>query len=65
MLYENLANDLRIYRRDNKLTQAQLGRLLGVSRQTVSNWELCKDFPQRKNLDKFYELLSPQREPPF
>ena len=43
------------YRRKNKLSQEQLAEKIGVTRQTISNWELNTtkpDVTQSKNIDK-------------
>jgi DNA-binding XRE family transcriptional regulator len=34
-----IAEKIKEYRRENKLTQYEFGRLLGVSAQAVSKWE--------------------------
>ena len=43
------------YRRKNKLSQEQLAEKIGVTRQTISNWELNTtkpDITQVKNISK-------------
>ncbi|MBE6725146.1 MAG: helix-turn-helix transcriptional regulator [Ruminococcaceae bacterium] len=39
---------IRAYRRDTGLTQAQLGARLGVTGNTVNNWEAGRTEPSRK-----------------
>lgn len=39
---------IRAYRRDTGLTQAQLGATLGVTGNTVNNWEVGRTEPSRR-----------------
>ena len=36
----DLGEKIQKYRKKNKLSQEQLGELIGVTRQTISNWEI-------------------------
>lgn len=45
-LGENIYN----LRKKNNLSQEQLGELAGVTRQTISNWELCETTPNTEQL---------------
>lgn len=41
----NIANQILNIRKEQKLTQEEFGRLFYVTRQTVSNWENGKSYP--------------------
>ncbi len=46
-------------RKEQKLSQEQLGELLGVTRQTISNWELGESSPdilEAKELASIFEI---------
>ena len=45
-------------RNDSKLTQEQVAEALGVSRQTISNWENEKSYPDIINVIKMSDLYS-------
>jgi transcriptional regulator with XRE-family HTH domain len=45
-------------RRSNGLSQGEFGRKMGVSRQTISKWELGKAQPERENIEKMTEIYS-------
>ena len=45
-----LGERLRQIRKDNNLTQEELAALLHVTRQTVSNWECEKSYPDLESL---------------
>ncbi|MGE5510302.1 MAG: helix-turn-helix domain-containing protein [Bacteroidota bacterium] len=47
---DRLAKRIRDARRDAKLTQAQLGARLGITKQTISNWEVGRGEPSVKQL---------------
>jgi len=41
----DIANQISNIRKEQKLTQEEFGRLFYVTRQTVSNWENGKSYP--------------------
>ena len=41
----DIGNQILSIRKEQKLTQEEFGRLFYVTRQTVSNWENCKSYP--------------------
>ena len=41
----NIGNQILNIRKDNQLTQEEFGKLFHVTRQTVSNWENGKSYP--------------------
>ena len=41
----NIGNQILNIRKENQLTQEEFGRLFHVTRQTVSNWENGKSYP--------------------
>lgn len=51
-----LAENLKFYRIAAELSQAELARKLGVSRQAVTNWETGKSVPSSEFLYKLCEL---------
>ena len=55
----NLGQKIQKYRKYNKLSQEQLGELVGVTRQTISNWELnesAPDISQAKELSRIFDI---------
>ena len=42
----NIGNQILNIRKDNQLTQEEFGKLFHVTRQTVSNWENGKSYPE-------------------
>jgi DNA-binding transcriptional regulator YiaG len=45
----NITNiEFRLWRKKNKLTQAQVADYLGCTTRTINNWE-CKGFPKQRN----------------
>lgn len=55
----NFNDRLADLRRKKRLSQEQLGYELGVSRQTVSNWELGQSYPDFQRLvllSDYYEM---------
>lgn len=48
-----LNNNLKYCRQSLEITQLALGKILGVSKQTVSNWENNNDVIPLKNLVRF------------
>nr|WP_270187649.1 helix-turn-helix transcriptional regulator [[Ruminococcus] lactaris] len=41
----DIGSKIKAARLDKKLTQEQVAEILGVSRQTISNWENEKSYP--------------------
>ena len=41
----NIGNQILNIRKENQLTQEEFGKLFHVTRQTVSNWENGKSYP--------------------
>ena len=55
----NLGNKIASLRKKNNLSQEQLGELVGVTRQTISKWELeetTPDIKQSKELSKIFKV---------
>ena len=48
---------IKAARIEKKLTQEQVAELLGVSRQTISNWENEKNYPDIKSLVLMSEVF--------
>ena len=42
----NIGNQILNIRKENQLTQKEFGKLFHVTRQTVSNWENGKSYPE-------------------
>ena len=42
----NIGNQILSIRKENQLTQEEFGKLFHVTRQTVSNWENGKSYPE-------------------
>ena len=56
----NLGNQILNIRKEQQLTQEEFGRLFHVTRQTVSNWENKKSYPDLQVLDLLYLVCFPQ-----
>nr|WP_263313403.1 helix-turn-helix transcriptional regulator [Mammaliicoccus sp. Marseille-Q6498] len=54
----NLPTRLKELRKSNKLTQEEVAEKIHVSRQTLSNWETGKNFPDLQNLLYLCELYN-------
>lgn len=60
-----LKGDIRLFRPDrlkavrvvHNKSQNELGRALGVSHQTIAQWELGKAWPSNENAQKLMKLL--------
>ena len=46
----NIGNQISNIRKEQQLTQEEFGRLFHVTRQTVSNWENAKSYPDLQTL---------------
>lgn len=53
-----IGSKLKIARNDKKLTQEQAAELLGVSRQTISNWENNRSYPDIISVIKMSDIYS-------
>lgn len=49
---------VRTCRKKKRLTQNELGELLGVSRRTIINWENCRKKISKKNIEKIKIFLN-------
>ena len=54
----NIGNQISAIRKEQQLTQEQFGSLFHVTRQTVSNWENEKSFPDIVNVIKLSDLYN-------
>ena len=52
-----VSEKIKEYRRENRLTQEEFGRLLGVSAQAVSKWEREECYPDITFLPDIASLL--------
>lgn len=52
-----LGKEIRTARLNQKLTQKELSKLLGVSVLNVSRWENDRHFPESKNLIRLMQVL--------
>ena len=52
------AEKLQKLRKQNGLSQEQLGEQIGVTRQTISNWELNETTPNPEQLKALSKVLS-------
>ncbi|MBO2684963.1 S24 family peptidase [Shewanella algae] len=55
---KTLGERLKAYRKSSKLTQAELGKRVGVSGATISQWESGDTSPKGENLHKLARALS-------
>lgn len=53
----NIGKKILFYRKKNQISQEQLAEKIGVSRQTISNWELEETIPDVKQLLKLAEIF--------
>lgn len=54
----NLGEQIFTHRKKQRLSQEQLGALVGVTRQTISNWELNETLPDAKQLLALSDALA-------
>lgn len=54
----NTGKNIYDIRTERKMSQEEFGKLLHVTRQTVSNWELEKSYPDLETLIKISDLFS-------
>lgn len=57
----NVGNQIRNYRKGRQFSQEDLAEKVFVSRQTISNWETEKSYPDLQSL----LLLATLFDPPF
>lgn len=50
--------NIKNYRKKNKLTQGELGKLLGVGTSAVSSWEIGKNKPLMDNIQKMSDIFN-------
>jgi len=53
-----IGNKLKNARNEKGITQEQAAELLDVSRQTISNWENCKSYPDIISVIKMSDVYS-------
>ena len=53
----NIGNQILNVRKEKQLTQEEFGRLFHVTRQTVSNWENGKSYPESANSCKHEQSI--------
>ncbi|MDT0656337.1 helix-turn-helix domain-containing protein [Staphylococcus chromogenes] len=54
----NLPSRLKELRKNNKMTQEEVAEKIHISRQTLSNWETGKNYPDLQNLLYLCELYN-------
>ena len=52
-----ISEKIKHYRFEQKLTQQEFGRLVGVSAQAISKWERCECYPDITMLPAIAEFL--------
>ena len=52
-----VSEKIREYRREHRLTQEELGRILGVSAQAISKWEREECYPDITFLPELAAML--------
>ncbi len=58
LLYVDVGNQIRYYRKENKLSQVELAEKIYVSSQTISNWENERSYPDLHNLIALTSLFN-------
>ena len=58
MKTEDVGNKIKQLRNKNRLTQAELGKKLGVTYQAISNWENGRNTPDLQILIKIAEVFN-------
>ena len=54
----SISQNIKAYRKHNSLTQQQLADRIGVTHQTVSNWESGRSMPSIDKLNEISEKLN-------
>ena len=57
-LRNDIGNQILNIRKENQLTQEEFGKLFHVTRQTVSNWENGKSYPELQILVSISDQFS-------
>lgn len=57
MIKSHIGKRIRQYRKDADMTQETLARLLGVSRPTISSWEIDRTEPSMEDVQKIAEAI--------
>lgn len=57
MIRQLFCESLKDYRIENQLTQSDLAKMLGVTKQTVINYENGKTYPREENLKEIESVL--------
>ncbi|TCJ39502.1 helix-turn-helix domain-containing protein [Parafrankia sp. BMG5.11] len=52
-----LGSKLYLLRRESKLTLAELGKRVGVSKPTIWAWENCKAYPRKERIPAIAQAL--------
>ena len=55
-IYNDAGKQIRDYRKNQKLTQKQLAKILDVSTTTIKRWENNKSYPRLKNFELFIKM---------
>lgn len=51
-----IGEQLRVARQQHQLSQEQIAEMLGVSRQTISNWETSRSYPDIERVMRLAEI---------
>jgi len=54
---KTIRDHIRMVRLDRQLTQKQVSTFLGVTADTVTNWELNRNYPRQRYYQSIYEFL--------
>ena len=54
----SLGDNIKKYREQRNLSQYALAKQLGISQQSIAQWEISKTSPRRKTIDKLANILS-------
>ena len=55
---DSIANNIRVFRKKKRITQAELSQKTGLSRNTIVNFENSKRDPRIKDLRKIANALN-------
>ena len=62
MIKSNVGNNIKKYRKQAELSQAEFSKKLGVSRQTISSWEVNRTEPSIGDIEKMCRVLGCTKE---